>query len=100
MAKGILVFGVNDRSQEASRNWVEQEGLPFPILLDPDRSIAQAYGMSKAGDERYLANPSEGRRPAVVIDEEGVVLKWLPDLATVDEQAETLAGLSAGPRKD
>jgi hypothetical protein len=49
--------------------------------------------MSKAGDERYLANPSEGRRPAVVIDENGLVLKLLPDLTDVDGQMETLASL-------
>ncbi len=72
---------------------MEKEDLPFPILLDPDRSIALAYGMSKAGDERYLANPSEGRRPAVVIDENGLVLKLLPDLTDVDGQMETLASL-------
>jgi peroxiredoxin len=72
---------------------VEKEDLPFPILLDPDRSIALAYGMSKAGDERYLTNPSEGRRPAVVIDENGLVLKLLPDLTDVDGQMETLASL-------
>ena len=73
---------------------MEREGLPFPILLDPDRSIALAFGMSKAGDERYLANPAEGRRPGVIIDEEGVILKLLPDLATVDQQAEILASLA------
>jgi len=72
---------------------VEREGLPFPILLDPDRSIASAFGMSKIGDERYLANPTEGRRPAVIIDEYGVVLKLLPDLTTVEGQVETLANL-------
>ena len=72
---------------------MEQEGLPFPILHDPDRAIASSFGMSKAGDERYLANPSEGRRPAVIIDEEGLVLKLLPDLATVEGQMETLASL-------
>ena len=72
---------------------MEKEDLPFPILLDPDRSIALAYGMSKAGDERYLTNPSEGRRPAVVIDENGLVLKLLPDLTDVDGQMETLASL-------
>ncbi len=73
---------------------MEREALPFPVLVDPDRSIALAYGMSKAGDERYLADPSEGRRPAVVIDEQGVVLKLLPDLATVDGQREILASLA------
>ena len=69
---------------------MEQEGFPFPILIDPDRSIGIAFGMSKAGDERYLANPAEGRRPGVIIDEEGLVLKLLPDLATVEGQLETL----------
>jgi len=73
---------------------VERESLPFPVLLDPDRTIALAYGMSKAGDERYLANPSEGRRPAVIIDELGNILKLLPDLATVDGQKEVLASLA------
>ena len=72
---------------------MEKENLPFPILLDPDRAIALAYGMSKAGDERYLANPSEGRRPAVVIDENGLILKLLPDLSDVDGQMEVLASL-------
>ncbi len=89
-----MVFGVNDRDLESARAWVEREDLPFPVLLDQDRSIALAYGMSKAGDERYLADPSEGRRPAVIIDEQGLVLKLLPDLATVDGQKDILAGLA------
>jgi len=92
--KNILVFGVNDRDQESARGWAEREGLPFPILLDTDRSIALDYGMSSAGDERYLSDPSEGRRPAVIIDEEGLILKVLPDLATVDGQKEVLASLA------
>jgi len=87
--KNILVFGVNDRDQESAQAWVEREGLPFP-----DRSIALAYGMSSAGDEQYLADPSEGRRPAVIIDEEGMILRMLPDLATVDGQKEVLASLA------
>jgi len=67
--------------------------LPFPVLLDGDRSIAITFGMSNAGDERYLANPAEGRRPAVIVDEEGLVLKLVPDLATEDQQTEILANL-------
>ena len=67
--------------------------MRFPVLLDGDRSIAIAFGMSNPGDERYLANHAEGRRPAVIVDEEGLVLKLLPDLATVDQQTEILANL-------
>ena len=93
MEQNIRVFGVNDRDQESARAWVERESLPFPVIVDKDRSIAIAYGMSKAGDERYLANPADGRRPVVIIDEAGLILKLLPDLATVDGQTETLASL-------
>ena len=84
---------MNDRDSQANRDWVEREGLPFSILLDPGREIAASFGMSKPGDERYLANPAEGRRPAVVIDEAGYILKLLPDLATVDGQLEVLNSL-------
>ncbi len=93
MEKDIQVFGVNDRDQESIRSWVEKERLPFPVILDNERMIAVAYGMSKAGDERYLADPAEGRRPAVIVDEEGLVLKWLPDLATVEGQMQVLSSL-------
>lgn len=72
---------------------MEREGLPFPVILDNGRSIAIAFGMSKAGDERYLANPADGRRPAAIIDEDGLILKLLPDLATVDGQTEVLGSL-------
>ena len=93
MERDIQVFGVNDRDQESVRAWVEKESLPFPVILDNERTIAVAYGMSKVGDERYLANPAEGRRPAVIVDEEGLVLKWLPDLATIEGQMEILSSL-------
>ena len=93
MERDIQVFGVNDRDQESVRAWVEKESLPFPVILDNERTIAVAYGMTKAGDERYLANPAEGRRPAVIVDGEGLVLKWLPDLATVEGQIEILSSL-------
>ena len=75
MERDIQVFGVNDRDQVSVRAWVEKESLPFPVILDNERTIAVAYGMSKAGDELYLANPAEGRRPAVIVDGEGLVLK-------------------------
>ena len=88
-----MVYGVNDREQESVRAWAEKEKLPFPVILDNDRSIAIAYEMSIAGDERYLANPAEGRRPAVIIDEGGLILKLLPDLATVEGQMDILASL-------
>ena len=93
MEKDIQVLGVNDQDQDSVRAWVEKENLPFPVILDNERTIAVAYGMSKADDELYLTNSSEGRRPAVILNGMGLVLKWLPDLATVEEQVEILSSL-------
>ena len=91
--RGIEVLGVNARDQESVRAWVEKESLPFPVILDSERTIAVAYGMSKGDDGPYLANSAEGRRPAVIVDINGLVLRWLPDLATVEEQIKVLSSL-------
>ena len=83
--KNLVVFGMNDKDAESARAWIEKEGLPFVVLLDADRAIGTAYGMSDPSAERYVANAAEGRRPAVVIDEEGLILAWEPDINTVDK---------------
>ena len=94
MERDIQVLGVNDRDQDSVRAWVEKESLPFPVILDSERTIAVAYGMSKGDDGPYLANSAEGRRPAVIVDINGLVLRWLPDLATVEEQIKVLSSLA------
>ena len=87
------MFGVNDKPGEDAAAWLEREGLPFRSLADTDRSIGLAYGVSQPGVEKYVANNAEGRRPAVIIDEEGRVLKILPDLMTVEDQMAALGEL-------
>ena len=83
--KNIVVYGMNDKDAESARAWIEKEGLPFAVLLDPDRSVGIAYGMSEATGERYVANNAEGRRPAVAIDENGRIAAWEPDMNTVEQ---------------
>ena len=90
------MFGVNNRGPEASQEWIEKEDLPFPVLQDPDQAIAVAFGLSNADDDQYLATPAEGRRPAAIIDEQGLIVTVLPDLATVEQQAEAEALASLG----
>jgi len=93
-AKNIVVYGMNDRDDaERARTWVETQELPFTVLLDTDRKVGIAYGMSDAAAERYVANNSEGRRPAVVIDESGAIAAWEPDMNTVEQITELIAKL-------
>ena len=47
--------------------------------------IAKEYGIWVEGADRYVANNGEGRRPAVLIDEQGKIAKILPDLMTVED---------------
>ena len=91
--KNLVVYGMNDKDAESAREWIEKEQLPFTVLLDQDRSVGIAYGMSEASAERYVANNAEGRRPAVVIDEAGLIAAWEPDMNTVEQIDSLIAGL-------
>ena len=86
-AKNVVVYGINDKDAVAARAWVEREALPFTVLIDSDRRVGIAYGMSNATSERYVANAAEGRRPAVVVDREGRIAAWEPDMNTVAQVA-------------
>ncbi len=41
---GITVFGCSVDRADAHRAFAKKYGLPFPLLLDPDKKIAKAYG--------------------------------------------------------
>ena len=90
VAKGIEIVGLNDRPASEQKEWVERERLPFRVLSDPDRLIAKEYGIWVEGADRYVANNGEGRRPAVLIDEQGKIAKILPDLMTVEDDLSAL----------
>ena len=91
--KNLVVYGINDKDAESAREWIEKEQLPFSVLLDQDRRVGIAYGMSEASAERYVANNAEGRRPAVVINETGLIAAWEPDMNTVEQIDRLIAGL-------
>jgi len=74
-AKGIEIVGVNNRPASEQKEWVEQARLPFRVLSDPDRSIARDYGIWVVGADRYVANNADGRRPAVLVDEQGKIAR-------------------------
>ena len=84
---------MNDRSAEDAAAWVEREQLPFRILVDADRAIGTAFGVSQPTVEKYVANNAEGRRPGLLIDDEGKIALALPDLRNVDGQVEALSGI-------
>lgn len=41
------VAGVSPDSPAALRKFADKEGLPYPLLADPDRVVVQRYGLLK-----------------------------------------------------
>ena len=67
--------------------------VPFAVLNDPDRRVGIELGMSALDGERYVKDPSDGKRPAVVIDEHSVICEWESDMNHTDQIAKLLERL-------
>jgi peroxiredoxin Q/BCP len=72
-AWGIAVLGCSIDSADAHKAFIRKYGLPFSLLLDPDRSIAHAYGADNGIPILGL-----DRRVTYVIGEDGLILKVYP----------------------
>lgn len=67
------VLGVSLDSPESHRRFREQHNLPFPLAVDDDQQISQAYGVLRLGG-RLLS-----RRVTYVIDKQGIVRRVIRD---------------------
>jgi len=74
-AAGISVLGCSIDSAESHKAFIKKYGLPFSLLLDPDRSIARAYGADNGIPILGL-----DRRVTYVIGEDGHILKVYPSV--------------------
>jgi len=74
-AAGISVLGCSIDSADSHKAFIKKYGLPFSLLLDPDRSIARAYGADNGIPILGL-----DRRVTYVIGENGLILKAYPSV--------------------
>ena len=74
-AAGISVLGCSIDSAESHKAFIRKYRLPFPLLLDPDRSIARAYGA-----ENGIPILGLDRRITYVIGEDGRISKVYPSV--------------------
>jgi peroxiredoxin Q/BCP len=72
---GLVVLGCSISSAEEHKDFIRKNSLPFPLLLDPDKKIATAYGAANGIPILGL-----DRRITYVIDENGKVLKVYPSV--------------------
>ncbi len=74
VSMGYKVVGVSPDSVESHKKFKEKYGLNFPLLSDPDKKVAQAYGAY--GEKKMYGKVTKGIiRSTFIIDEEGRVAK-------------------------
>lgn len=85
------VIGISSQEVESHEEFQQKHSIPVPLLADPDRSVAKAYGASA---------PLVGtRRAVIIVDEQGVVRyrhvhRLGLDFQTVDEIRAALEALA------
>lgn len=71
----IIVLGISYDSPESHKKFKEKYHLPFILLSDTDRNVAQAYGAYK-----HFWHYFAPKRITFLIDEKGVIINVLKDI--------------------
>ena len=84
----MTILGASFDTPADNGAFARKFSFPFPLLSDPDRSLALAYG---AADD---ASAQFAKRVSCLIDEEGRVLRYYPQVAAREHVAEVLGDLA------
>src|SRR5437660_2399160 len=75
--KGAIVLGVSTDSVKSHDKFVEKFNLPFPLLADEDKSIAEAYGVW--GEKKFMGITYQGvHRVTFLIGPDGRIKRIWP----------------------
>lgn len=87
---GIVVLGVSADSTKSHQKFVTKFKLPFPLLVDEDRKIIQAYGAW--GKKKFMGREYEGvLRISFLINPQGVIVKIYESVKPDGHAEEVLA---------
>lgn len=91
---GVAVLGISPDSTGSHRKFMEKQSLNFPLLSDPERSVAESYGAY--GEKKMYGKVTKGIiRSTFIIDPKGKVKKvWrkVKVAGHVDEVLEAIKG--------
>ena len=87
--RGITVLGVSPDSEKSHKKFETKYKLPFTLLADTDRSIAEAYGVW--GEKKFMGRTYMGvHRTTFLIDEKGKIKKVFEKVKPEDHASEVL----------
>jgi len=89
-ARGIALFGCSIDSSDSHRAFAKKYALPFPLLLDPGKKIATAYGAANGIPILGL-----DKRITYVIAEDGRIAAVYPEVDPSTHAGQIIGDLSA-----
>lgn len=90
--KGAAILGVSPDAVKSHDKFVEKFRLPFPLLADTDKKIAEAYGVW--GEKSFMGRKYLGVfRVTFLIGPDGRIKKIWPSVKPEEHAAEVLAEL-------
>ncbi len=72
MQQGIAVIGVSTDDAASHQKFAAKNALPFPLIIDSDHAIADAYGVW--GEKKFMGRTFEGiHRTTFIINGKGKI---------------------------
>jgi thioredoxin-dependent peroxiredoxin len=91
--RGIKVIGVSPDKETAHKKFAAKYDLPFTLLADTDKSIAEAYGVW--AEKKFMGRTYMGvLRTTFLIDEKGKIKKIFEKVKPEEHASEVLAAFA------
>lgn len=89
VSKGYAILGVSADSAKRQQNWIDKHELPFPLLVDEDKAVINAYGVW--GPKKFMGREYDGiHRTTFVIDENGTIENVITKVKTKEHTDQIL----------
>lgn len=86
VTSGAFILGVSTDNNESHRKFAADHGLPFLLVPDTERTLAESYGVGS-----MLGMTS---RVTYIIDAKGKIARVFPDVKPKDHASEVLAAIA------
>lgn len=87
---GYTVLGVSPDGVKSHTNFIKKHELPFTLLVDTDKTIANAYGVY--GEKKFMGRVSMGiHRTTFVINEQGILENVITKVKSKEHTEQILA---------
>jgi peroxiredoxin Q/BCP len=87
--RGIVVLGISPDTEASHKKFTAKYKLPFTLLADTEKSIAEAYGVW--GEKKFMGRTYMGvLRTTFLIDEKGKIKKVFEKVKPEEHASEVL----------